>query len=110
MNSTATTSTTITVQWGAVPCIDQNSEITGYKVQYGPDDSSNRTIDAVTGSASTGGEYTLIGLIPLTSYSIEVAAVNSSGDVGPFTGTIVTATTPISSCKSELDKFLCIQG
>ena len=102
MNSTATTSTTITIQWGAVPCIDRNSEITGYKVQYGPVDSSDRTIDAVTGSASTGGMYTLIGLIPLTDYSIEVAAVNSNGDVGPFTPTITTATTSITSCKFKI--------
>ena len=99
MNSTTTTSTTITIQWGAVPCIDRNSEITGYKVQYGPVDSSDRTTDAVTGSVSTGGVYTMIGLVPLTDYSIEVAAVNSNGDVGPFTPTIITTTTPIRSCK-----------
>ena len=99
VNSTATTSTTITVQWGAVPCMDQNSEITGYRVDYGPVDSSHKTTDTVTGSASAGGMYTVIGLIPFTNYSIKVAAVNSNGDVGPFTLTIITTTTSISSCK-----------
>ena len=58
--------------------------ITGYKVRYGPVGSSQRYINAVTGSASTGGMYTLTGLIPFINYSIEVAAVNTNGDTGPF--------------------------
>ena len=99
LNATATTSTTITIQWGAVPCMDQNSEITGYKVRYGPVGSSQRATDAVTGSASTGGMYTLTGLIPFTNYSIEVAAVNSNGDIGPFTLPVVDSTVHIESCK-----------
>ena len=65
--------------------MDQNSKITGYKVNYGPVGSSQRATDAVSGSASTGGMYTLTGLIPFTNYSIEVAAVNNNGDTGPFT-------------------------
>ena len=86
MNSGEISSTSITVQWGAVPCMDQNSEITGYKIRYGPVGSSQRTqTNVVTGSASTGGMYTLSGLIPFTNYSIEVTAVNSNGDTGPFT-------------------------
>ena len=84
VNGTATTSTTITIQWGAVPCMDQNSEITGYKVRYGPVGSSQRATDAVSVSGSTGGMYTLTGLIPFTNYSTEVAAVNTNGDTGPF--------------------------
>ena len=80
--------------------MDQNSEITGYRVQYGPVDSSHKTTDTVPGSASAGGMYAVIGLIPSTNYSIKVAAVNRSGDVGPFTS-IITATTSITSCKSS---------
>ena len=102
LNSTATTSTTITIQWGAVPCMDQNSEITGYKVRYGPVGSSQRATDAVGGSASSGGMYTLTGLIPFTNYSIEVAAVNSNGDTGPYTHPILTATTNITSCRFKI--------
>ena len=81
--------------------MDQNSEITDYKVQYGPVDSSHKTTDTVTGSASTGGVHTMIGLIPSTNYSIKVAAVNGNGEVGPFTPSIITATTSITSCKSS---------
>ena len=99
LNATDITSTTITIQWGAVPCMDQNSEITGYKVRYGPVGSSQRATDAVSGSASTGGTYTPTGLIPFTNYSIEVAAVNSNGDIGPYTLPGVHSTVHIQSCK-----------
>ena len=64
--------------------MDQNSEITGYKIRYGPVGSSQRATDAVGGSASTGGTYTLTGLLPFTNYSIKVVAVNSNGDTGPL--------------------------
>ncbi|CAI8043297.1 Neogenin (Fragment), partial [Geodia barretti] len=33
-------STSITVQWGPVECIHQNGEITGYRVRYGEEGSS----------------------------------------------------------------------
>ena len=87
--------------------MDQNSEISGYRVQYGPVDSSHKTTDTVTGSASTGGMHTVIGLIPSTNYSIKVAAVNSDGDSGPFTPSSITATTSISSCKFR-DKMVSV--
>ena len=85
INSGEITSTSITVQWGAVPCVNQNSYIVGYKICYGPVGSSHSTTITATGSASTGGMYTLSELIPFTNYSIEVTAVNSNGDEGPFT-------------------------
>ena len=81
--------------------MDQNSEITGYNIQYGLVDSSHKTTDTVTGSASAGGIYTVIGLIPSTNYSIEVAAVNRDGDSGPFTPSIIIGTTSIRTCKSD---------
>ena len=99
LNATDITSTTITIQWGAVPCMDRNSEITGYKVRYGPVGSSQRATDAVTGRASTGGMYTLTGLIPSTNYFIHVAAINRIGDTGPYTLPVVASTVQIESCK-----------
>ena len=81
--------------------MDQNSEISAYKVQYGPVDSNHKTTNTVTGSASAGGMHTMIGLIPSTNYSIKVTAVNRDGDSGPFTPSIITATTSITSCKSS---------
>ena len=72
--------------------MDQNSEITGYKIRYGPVGSSQRIIGPVGGSASTGGMYTLTGLLAFTNYSIQVAAVNSNSDTGPFTYSIFVET------------------
>ena len=69
---TGVTSTTITVQWGNVPCIHQNGDITGYSVRYGSEAVN------VTGDSS-GGTYTIPGLLPSTNYPIQVAAMNSAG-------------------------------
>ena len=44
------------------------------------------------GTTSTERVYTAVGLAPSTNYSIEVAAVNRGGDVGPFTAAIFAAT------------------
>ena len=72
-------STSITVQWGAVPCIKQNGDITGYIVWYGSQTQS------VSGGSVT--ETTISNLTPSTTYNIEVAAVNDA-DTGPFSNTI----------------------
>ena len=67
-------STSITVQWGSVPCIHQNGQITGYSVRYGVEGSgSTQTVTA------TGNGATISDLIPSTNYIVEVAAVNSAG-------------------------------
>ena len=72
MTVTDVTSTTITVQWGSVPCIHQNGDITGYSVRYGSEAVN------VTGDSS-GGTYTIPGLLSSTNYSIQVAAMNGAG-------------------------------
>ena len=41
--------------------------------------------------------YTLVGLTPSTNYSIEVAAVNSDGGVGPFSPPIFVRTLDLAS-------------
>ena len=71
------TSSSITVQWGAVDCIHRNGDITGYSVRYGVQGS----VSTQTVSVSGGGamQTTISGLMPSTTYSIEVAAVNSAG-------------------------------
>ena len=72
VSASALNSTAITVQWEAVPCIDQNGYITGYSVQYGSETMS------VSGDFS-GGMYVISGLMPSTTYSIQVAAETSAG-------------------------------
>ena len=74
--SATSTSTTITVQWGPVECIHRNGDITGYSVQYlAQDQSSTQTVPAP--GDSSGGSYEITGLQSSTTYSIQVAGVNS---------------------------------
>ena len=73
------TFSSITVQWGAVPCIHRNGNITGYIVRYGSQTQS------VSGGSVT--ETTISNLTPSTTYNIEVAAVNDAG-TGQFSNTI----------------------
>ena len=77
------TSSSITVQWSAVDCIHRNGDITGYSVRYG----------AQTVSVSRGGATmtTISRLESSTTYSIEVAAVNSAG-TGIYSDTYITLT------------------
>ena len=75
MTVTGVTSSTISVQWGSVPCIHQNGDITGYSVQYEVMGSGNTQTMPVSGAGTT--QTTISGLIPSTTYSIEVTAVNN---------------------------------
>ena len=71
-------STIITVQWGSVPCIHQNGEITGYSVLYGVEGSGNtQTLN------STGNGAEIFGLVIFTNYTVQLAAITSAG-VGEY--------------------------
>ena len=72
---TGVTSSSITVQWGEVECIDRNGEITGYSVRYEEKGSGSPQTMSASGDFS-GGMYVISDLEPSTTYSIEVAAVN----------------------------------
>ena len=77
VSATVENSTSITVRWGEVPCIHQNGVITGYSVQYGVVGSGNTTTMPVGGADTT--QTTIDNLMSSTTYSIQVAAVNSEG-------------------------------
>ena len=77
VNATVQSSTSITVQWGEVPCIDRNGDITGYSVQYGVMGSGNTQTMPVDGADTT--QTTIGDLMSSTTYSIQVAAINSEG-------------------------------
>ena len=74
------TGTTISVQWGPVDCIHYNGYSgKGIILQYEAEQSGD------THTHITVGEYaTISNLMSSTTYSIEVAAVNSAG-IGEFT-------------------------
>ena len=80
------TSSSITIQWGAVPCIHRNGDITGYSVQYGVMANESTQTMSVSGASAS-----ITGLIESTTYTIEVAAVNNAG-IGLYTEpSIITA-------------------
>ena len=66
-------STSITVQWGSVPCIHQNGDITGYSVRV----MGSGSTETVTVSGASTTQTTISGLMASTTYSIRVAAVNN---------------------------------
>ena len=82
------TSSSITIQWGAVDCIDRNGDITGYSVRYGVQGTAEgeTNVTMATGDSS-GGMYTISGLSAATVYTVEVAAVNSV-DTGVYSSPI----------------------
>ena len=71
------TSSSITIQWWVVDCIDRNGDITGYSVQYGVQGSGSTQTRDVSGGGSTN--IVISGLTSSTNYTVEVAAVNSVG-------------------------------
>ena len=71
------TFSSITVQWGAVDCIDRNGVITGYSVRYGVQGSGSTQTMNVSGGDTR--QTTILDLSSSTTYSIQVAAVNSAG-------------------------------
>ena len=83
------TSSTITVQWGALDCIHHNGDITGYSVRYGVQGSGSTQTRDVSGGSVT--EATISSLMPSTTYSIQVAAVNNVG-IGEYSDPITVET------------------
>ena len=79
-------STALSVQWGAVPCIEQNGDITGYKVHVLESGEMERVEDV-----GDVNNVTISELTPSTTYSIQVAAVNSEG-TGPYSDLIIIDT------------------
>ena len=79
-------STAILVQWDILrPCNPVSDQMVTFRVQY------TAVASGVVQSVDHNGEWneakhetTLTGLTPYTNYSIEIAAVDREGDVGPF--------------------------
>ena len=93
----AVSSTEISVQWnGLSTCRLVNGLIVSYRVHFTVDDTTDtRERELRNGEDwSSGGDILLTGLSPFTIYSIEVAAVNDNGDIGPHSDPITTMTHP----------------
>ena len=85
VRATVVSSTVISVQWdGLIPCRLANSLIVKYRVQYTAESSDEVQSTEESGDWDDGGQISLTGLTPFTTYSIQVAAVNEQDDVGPY--------------------------
>ena len=84
IRSTTLNSTSITVMWDRLSCVDRNGEIIGFRIQYGITTLS--TTGNITGISVSDRTFTASGLVPLTTYMFRIAAVNSDG-VGPYSNT-----------------------
>ena len=69
--------TSFTIFWGQVECIHSSGNITGYVVQYGIH--GDETTQTMNINSPDNRTIIISGLTPDTSYSVEVAAVNSIG-------------------------------
>ena len=100
----ATNPVSIIIKWGRVPCINRKSNITGYMVRYSTGGGS--TVDvSVSGTGQSDRTYTATLLAPNASYSIQVAAVTSTGITGPFSAAITEEMLPPKSEASYFNKM-----
>ena len=91
--ATFVSSTVISVQWdGLHPCRLVNGLIVKYRVQYTTESSGEVQSTDESGEWDDGGQTSLTGLTPFTTYSIQVAAVNEQDDVGPYSDPMTART------------------
>ena len=93
VTATAINPVSILIRWGRVPCINRNSNITGYIVVNRMSDGTAMNV-SVSGTDLSERTYTVTPLAFNTSYSIQVAAVTSTGVTGPFSTTVTETTSP----------------
>ena len=84
----AVTSSSITVQWDPIPCLEWNGDIVGHTVQYGVVGGVGMETILVAGNETLAQ---LSGLVSSTEYWIQVAAVNNVG-TGEFSSSITQGT------------------
>ena len=70
--------TSITVQWGEIPCSERNGEITGYTVEYSSTHNNRRHSGSLTVSGANTRTSVVGGLLPSTTYTFSVRAQGAS--------------------------------
>ena len=98
------TSSSITVQWGAVDCIHHNGDITGYSVRYGEVGSGSTQTMSVSGTSVT--EATVSGLRFSTEYFIEIAALSGGNMIGVYSSIPTIAVTEGKEYGSAISFFM----
>ena len=100
---TPVNSTTVTVSWSEIQCLNGSETVTHYLVQY-----QSLCGGAVQNVTTSGVIQTVSGLIPNYVYTFQVAAVGDSQKIGPFSNPVNSvphcADEPGSSCDAGLDE------
>ena len=100
----AESSTEISVQWsGLSTCRLVNGNIIKYRVRFRVSCGDETGEMETEGDWKEGGRVVLTGLIPLSNYSISVAALNQNGDVGPYSDPVTERTQ--NYCKQQENTF-----
>ena len=98
--------TEISVQWsGLSTCRLVNGNIIKYRVRFRVSGGNETREMETEGDWKEGGRVVLTGLIPLSNYSISVAALNQNGDVGPYSDPVTGRT---QNCCKPQKKILLI--
>jgi len=77
----SSTTTSITLTWDRISCMDRNGNITGYKIQYGIT-AFDQTM-MFNGTSESSRIFTLGDLVTTNRYKFRVAGVNING-TGPY--------------------------
>ena len=103
MMVTPVNSTSVTVSWSEVQCLNGSEAVTHYLVQY-----QSICGGAVQNVTTSGLIQTVSGLIPNYVYTFQVAAVGASQKIGPFSNPANSvphcADEHGSTCDSGLDE------
>ena len=77
INTTSTTSRSVSVSWTKIKCIERNGPITNYTVEF------QEVGGALIPGVVVNRTFTASGLTPYTNYTFRVAGVNDDR-TGPF--------------------------
>ena len=78
IDTTSTTSRSVSVSWTQIGCIERNGPITNYTVEF------RKVGGALIPGMVVNRTFTASGLTPYTNYTFSVAGVNDAS-TGPFT-------------------------
>ena len=100
--SSTVTSTSITVVWEDINCIDRNGRITSYDVIFGETGEAMMMRSGISERSFTADE-----LRPFTNYTVQVRGVNSV-DSGPYSDLIIITTAEAGNLLYTYIMYVCI--
>ena len=101
INTSSTTSRSVSVSWTQIRCIERNGPITNYTVEF------QEVGGALIPGVVMNRTFTASGLTPYTNYTFRVAGVNDNG-TGPFDVTSILTeeeSNDSHNCNNNLSVF-----